>query len=110
MPLVRPVTSQLVAGAVTVHLLVLSSTAVTRNVTGASPEPVPPATVTVALPSPATAVGVAGTFGTCTHCSAVTNTVRKGTPPRRAGHMPHVELAEYPSEMFQLAPAGPNVT
>lgn len=109
MPLVRPVISQLVAGTVTVHCFELSSTAVTRNVTGASPAPAPAATVMVALPSPATAAGLSGVAGRNTHCAEVKKAVRNGRPPSHAGHMPHVETAEYPFEMFQFAPAGPNV-
>ena len=60
-PFVRPLTMQDVAGAVTVHVFVLSSTAVTVYEPGVPP--LPAVTVTVACPSPATAVGVAGIPG-----------------------------------------------
>ncbi len=60
-PFVRLVTVQLVAGDVTVHVLVLSSTVVTVYDAGVPPEPA--VTVTVAEPLPATALGVPGTPG-----------------------------------------------
>lgn len=50
-----------VAGAVTVHVFVLSSTAVTVYESGVPP--LPADTVTVACPFPATAVGVPGAPG-----------------------------------------------
>jgi hypothetical protein len=60
-PFVRPDTTQLVAGDVTVHVFVLSSTVVTVYVDGVPP--LPADTVTVACPLPATAVGVPGVPG-----------------------------------------------
>jgi len=60
-PLVRPVTVHEVAGLVTVQVL-LSGVEVTVYEAGAPP-PTPAATVTVAEPSPPTAVGVSGVPG-----------------------------------------------
>lgn len=59
--MVNPVTMHEVAGAVTVQVLVLSSTVVTVYVAGVPPEPAE--TVTVACPLPATALGVPGAPG-----------------------------------------------
>ena len=59
-PLVRPVTVHEVAGTVTVHVAP-PGLAVTAYVTGVPPEPA--ATVTVAWPLPATAVGAGGVPG-----------------------------------------------
>ena len=60
-PFVRPLTTQLVAGTVTVHDLEPSSTAVTVYDVGVVP--LPAVTLTVACPLPATAVGVPGVPG-----------------------------------------------
>ena len=61
MPLVRPDTVHVPDGPVTVHVAPPGLAVIVNDVAGA---PEPAATVTVADPSPATAVGAAGTLGT----------------------------------------------
>ena len=80
---VKPVTMQLVAGAVTVQVFVTPPTcgdALTKYVAGVPP--VPAATVTVTRALPATAVGCSGVPGAASGGAVVVGTV--GHAPARA--------------------------
>jgi hypothetical protein len=81
-PFVSPVTAQLPDAPVTVQVFVASPTAVTVYEVGGAPPPM--ATVTVALASPGTAVGVVGVVGTASaFFAALADDARELTATKR---------------------------
>lgn len=106
LPFVRPVTSHDVAGTVTVHVFA-SGDEVTVYVTGVPPV-VGATTLTVAAPTPATAVGFPGVPGfydvgvgmaPMTACSSDATSLMGGTSRRTTVYVPSAKVvAEYPPE------------